>query len=266
MEGRPSIFKRAWAMLCARPGAYATVTLLPFVVVIGLSILIGRLIVHNMPAHESWDSVSLWRSMSWGERLLIMLAFSASALVPSYLAARGASRIALAQQREDDPSLGNVLADMLLFLPVAIFYFLVLGIPAFLASAFFVVPGLLVTAAFALIIPAGIDGKLGPLAAIRRGVSLVGRVYVSVLAIYVCYVIFVIGVRIVLPIVIGSDDTPISSPADLLPLFVVFMTILLSPMALVNIAITLLYCDATLDPRLTSHGPEDDQAQSAKAE
>src|SRR5262249_40549060 len=146
-----------------------------------------------------------------GERLIIILAFVASATVPAYLAARGACRMALAQQRNISPSLGSVLADMLRFLPVAILYFLVLGIPSFVASGFFIVPGLLVTAAWALIIPAGIDSQLGPLAAIRRGVSLVGRVFGRVLAVYAGYAAFVIGLRVVLPIVIGNEDVPIDS-------------------------------------------------------
>ena len=121
--------------------------------------------------------------------------------------------------------------------------------------------------AWALIIPAGIDGQLGPLAAIRRGVSLVGRVFGRVLAVYAGYAAFVIGLRVVLPIVIGNEDVPIDSPATLLTLFGVLMLIVLLPMAWVNIAITLLYCEATLDARLIPRGPEEHGVHGpAKAE
>ena len=82
MEPRPSVFKRSFTMLSARPAAYAVVAILPYVVAIGLLVLIGRMI-HLKPAvHESWDPVSLWKSMGWGERLLIVLAFIATHRAP----------------------------------------------------------------------------------------------------------------------------------------------------------------------------------------
>lgn len=266
VEIRRPILKRAWTMLQARPFAYITVTLLPYIVVLGLSILIGRLIVSSQPVHnESWEPISLWRSMSWGERLLIILAFYGSAAVPAYLATRGICRMALAQQKNSNPSLGNLLTDMLGFLPVAILYFLILGIPTFVASGFLVIPGLLVAAAFGLIIPAGIDRKLGPLAAIRCGLSLVGRVYSRVLGVYGVYFVFLIALRMVLPLVIGKEDAPISSPSALLAPLGILLLFTLTPTALVNIAITLLYSEATLDPRPTSHSPEEHAAQRSTA-
>src|SRR5437016_6023212 len=73
MEPRPSVFKRSWAMLWARPAAYAVVAILPYVVALGLPILIGRFVVHDHPpAVEPWDPITLWKSMNWGTRLLII--------------------------------------------------------------------------------------------------------------------------------------------------------------------------------------------------
>src|SRR5262245_38931734 len=186
MEPRPSVFKHGWAMLWERPSAYALVAILPYVAVLGLLFLIGRILVrvHMITV----DPITLWRSMSWGARVLIILAEIASATVPMYVAARGVCRLALEQQKDVDISLGTVLWDMLRFLPTAFLYFLVLGIATFLGGAFFVVPGLLIATWCALIIPAGIDGQLGPLAAIRRGISLVGRVLGRVLGVYATYV------------------------------------------------------------------------------
>src|SRR5690242_9732005 len=98
MEPRPSVFKRSWTMLWATPAAYAVVALLPYVATLGLTILIGRVVVHiHPPAIEHWDPLTLWKSMSWVTQLLITLAMIASATVPTYLAARGIGRLALAQ-------------------------------------------------------------------------------------------------------------------------------------------------------------------------
>ncbi|MBZ5530170.1 MAG: hypothetical protein LAO20_01945 [Acidobacteriia bacterium] len=231
-------------MLSARPAAYAVVAILPYVVAIGLLVLIGRMI-HLKPAvHESWDPVSLWKSMGWGERLLIVLAFIASATVPSYLAARGVCRMALEQQKDVRIPLGKVLLDMLRFIPTAVLYFAMIGIPSYLGGWCFVVPGLLITTACALIVPAGIDGQLGPLAAIRRGFSLIKRVFGRVLAVYVCFLIFVILGQVVASNVAGVVAAQSDSPAAMFSALGVWFLITQVAMALVNIMVTLFYCEA----------------------
>jgi hypothetical protein len=243
-EPRPSVFKRGFAMLWARPVAYAVVALLPFVVALGLPILAGRVWFHaHPPAVRGWDPLTLWRSMGWGEKLLIILATIASATLPAYVAARGACRLALAQQKNVSLSLGTVLWDMLRFVPVAVLYVLVLGIVTFLGGAFLAVPGLLIASACALIIPAGIDGQLGPLAAIRRGFSLVRRVFGHALGIYAAYLGFVIVGRVVLTIFIAGDDANAASYTFLVLSGLWFVALLLA-MAPVNIMCALLYCEA----------------------
>jgi hypothetical protein len=245
MEPRLSVFKRGWAMLWARPVAYAVAAILPYVVALGLPILFGRFVVRiHPPAVEHWDPLTLWRSTGWETRLLIILAMIGSATVPAYVAARGICRLALEQQRNLSISLGTVLADMLRFLPVAVLYFLVLGIVGFLGGMFLIVPGLLITAGCALIIPAGIDGQLGPLAAIRRGISLVGRVFGRVLGVYASYLAVVLVGRVMLTIIIvmtGDEGTAASVFLVLLGLW--FLAALLA-MAPVNIMCALLYCEA----------------------
>jgi hypothetical protein len=245
MEPRPSVFKRGWVILRARPAAYPVVAILPHAVALGLPILIGRFVVHvHPPAVEHWDPLTLWTSMGWGTKLLTILAMIASATVPAYVAARGICRLALAQQRNLSISLGTVLADMLRFLPVALLYFLILGIVTFLGSFFLVVPGLFIAAGCALIIPAGIDGQLGPLAAIRRGISLVGRVFGRVLGVYASYLAFIIVGRVVLTIFIvmtGDEGAAASGFVVLLGLW--FLAALLATAPL-NILCALLYCEA----------------------
>jgi hypothetical protein len=245
MESPPSVFKRGWEMLWEQPGAYFLVAILPHVAAIGLPILVGRLVVRvvhtHPPAAASWDPLTLWTSMGWGMRLLIILAMVAMATVPMYVVARGVCRLSLEQQRNVDIPLGAVLVDMLRFVPTAVFYFLALGIATFLGYSFLVVPGLLIASACALIIPAGIDGRLGPFAAIRRGISLVGRVFGRVLGVYASFLAFAIAGRVVLSIFTAGEEAPGFGFFVLLGLW--FMTLLLAA-APVNIMVTLLYGQA----------------------
>ena len=241
----PSVFKRGWEMLWEQPGAYFLVAILPHVVAIGLPILIGRLVVRvaavHPPAGANWDPLTLWTSMNWGTRLLIILAMVAMATVPIYVVARGVSRLALEQQRNVSISLGAVLVDMLRFVPTAVFYFLALGLATFLGYSILVVPGLLIASACALIIPAGIDARLGPLAAVRRGISLGGRVFWRVLGVYASYLAFAIAGRVVLSIFTAGGEAQGFGFFVLLGLWV--MTLLLAA-APVNVMVTLLYCQA----------------------
>jgi hypothetical protein len=183
--------------------------------------------------------------MGWDTRLLIILAMIASAMVPTYLAARGVCRLALEQQREVAVTLGTALADMLRFLPTALLYVLVLGLVTFLGSMMMAVPGLLIAAACALIIPAGIDGQLGPFAAMRRGFSLVGRVFGRVLGVYASYLAVVIVGRVVLTIALvmaGNDQTASAILFFVLTaLWVLFWLLAIAPL---NIMCTLLYSEA----------------------
>ena len=158
-----------------------------------------------------------------------------------YLVARGVSRLVLEQQRDVDMSLGAVLVDMLRFVPTAVLYFLVLGIATFLGSLFLIVPGLVIASACALIIPAGIDSQLAPLAAVRRGISLGGRVFWRVLGVYASYLAFAIAGRVVLSIFTAGGEAQGFGFFVLLGLWLVTLLLAAAP---VNIMVTLLYCQA----------------------
>lgn len=245
MEPRTPIFQRALAVLSDRPAAYVLATIFPYVLIVGSSILIGRLIVHfNPPAvREGWDPITLWRSMPWGERLLIMLAMSASAVVPSYMVARGVCHMVLDHERGDDPSLLRTLADMLRFLPVAILYFVLLGTPAFVGGLFFVIPGLIITSACAFIIPTGTEARLGPLAAVRRGLLLIKPFFGRVLATYGCYLGFGFILQVTLPMLLGNVDASLG-PTVVVVLLAFLVLLFFPAIALLNIMITLFYCEA----------------------
>jgi hypothetical protein len=179
--------------------------------------------------------------MGWGTKLLIILASVASAQVPTYVAARGVCRLALEQQRDVEMAMSAVLGDMLRFFPTAVLYFVVLGIATYLGGAFLVVPGLLIATYCALIIPAGIDGQLGPFAAIRRGISLVKRVFGRAFGVYASFLALVIAAQVVLKAFMTGDEGP--GPGFFVVLVLWFVGLFLG-IALVNVMFTLLYCEA----------------------
>ncbi|HEX7286640.1 MAG TPA: hypothetical protein VF532_10695 [Candidatus Angelobacter sp.] len=248
MEPKPSPFNRGLILFRERPVAYTVVAVLPYVVSLALVMLIGRLIVRltvDPGIHQQRDPLTVWQTMGVGDKLLVVLAFIASATVPLYSAARGVCRMALEQQKTVHVPLGVALNDMLRFAPAAVLYFLVLGIPTFVGSQLLVVPGLMFSAACALTFPAGIDGALGPFAALRRGWSLVGRVYGRLLGAYCSYIAFVLLGWLIVAAVLLPGSSADSPP---LPVFFacmgLWMLLNFVAMAVLQIIVTLLYCEA----------------------
>jgi hypothetical protein len=255
MKPRTTIFQRALAVLSTRPAAYALVTIFPYVLILGSSVLIGRLIVHFNPPPKDWDPTTLWRSMASGERLLVALAIVASAVVPSYMVTRGVCRMILDHERGDAPSLLRTLVDMLRFLPVAIFYFVLWGIPAFVGSLFFVIPGLAIMSKCAFIIPASTDARLGPLAAIRQGLLLIKPLFGRVLAMYGCYAAFGFILQVTVAMLLDDGDASLGLTGVVACL--AFLVLLFVPaIACLNIMITLFYCEARDLPTLVIPNPE----------
>jgi hypothetical protein len=95
--------------------------------------------------------------------------------------------------------------------------------------------------ACALIIPAGVDGQLGLVAAIRRGISLARRVFGRVLGVYASYLALVIAGRVMLNDLMAGDEGP--GPGFFVLLGLWFPGLLVG-IAQVNFMFTLLYCEA----------------------
>jgi hypothetical protein len=96
---------------------------------------------------------------------------------PILMAARGTCKIAASLLTNQPVSVGATLADMAGFVPAALVYSVVFGLPSMIGSSLFFLPGFLIVSVFTLVIPAGVFESKGILAALKRGTSLVDKVY-----------------------------------------------------------------------------------------
>ena len=70
-----------------------------------------------------------------------------------------------------------IVGDMLRFLPSALVYALIIGLPVMLGFSCFFVPSLLIASLFTLIVPIGVNEAVGIISAVRRNFSLIGKVF-----------------------------------------------------------------------------------------
>ncbi len=186
------------------------------------------------------DPAMLWGSMDEGKKFSVIFGLIFALWTPVLLGARATCRITTAQLASQELASGAILTDMLRFLPAALVYAIVIGLPAMLGSSCFVVPGLLIASLFTLIIPVGVNERVGILAALRRNFSLIGKVFGGAFLITFVSVVVIAGV-IVLRTVTIDPFLPHSSVTSFVLRFAIPYVPALLLMALANVGFTLIY-------------------------
>jgi hypothetical protein len=130
---------------------------------------------------------------------------------------------------------------MAVFIPSAFLLGAVVGIAAFLGALFLIIPGFVAAAAFSLVVPSVAVERIGPFAALRRGLSLVPRVFGRVLLMYFLYGFFILAVLILQAILLSV--TPHVLPVRVL-ILVLCQALPIIPLALLNISSTILFLEA----------------------
>src|SRR5262249_8182590 len=125
------------------------------------------------------DPRAIWQSMTGSHQISAFLGMLLAVWMPILLAARGVCRITVDQLSGRPLSLVAVLIDMAKFIPAALVYSFVIGLPIVIGSTILFVPGMAIASLFVLVVPAGAGEALGFLAALRRGFSLGNRVFVK---------------------------------------------------------------------------------------
>lgn len=169
------LFSRIARLFGARAGSYYAAALTPGV--IGASLMTALFASTFQTGQAGTDPLTLWRSLSAGGKLSVISGMIFGVWAPILMAARGTCRIAASLLANHPISLAATLADMFRFVPAALVYSLVIGLPAMIGSSMFFLPGLLIVSVFTLVIPAGVFESKGIFAALRRGTSLVDKVY-----------------------------------------------------------------------------------------
>lgn len=183
--------------------------------------------------------------MTFTDKLEFDLGFLLWMTVPFAVAGLGLCRVPSDQIAARVTPFRQSVQDMLVFVPSAFLLGAIVGVAGFLGACFLVIPGFVAVAAFSLVVPAAAVERIGPFAALRRGLSLLFRVFGRVLVLFLAYGLFIIAVFILQALL------PAFAPQVLLvraPIFVFCMLLAMVSLDLLNIYRTLLFLEACNAP------------------
>jgi hypothetical protein len=239
---RRSLLSHTAQLFAAQARVYCLSALVAGVLGITALTIVSTLVAYNAGS-GSFDAVAVWKSMSFSRQMMFVFGLLFALWSPILLAARGVCRITADHLAGQPVSLGNVLGDMARFIPAAIIYALVIGFPMMIGISILIVPGIVVTAFFALVIPAGVNESLGIFGALRRGVSLGMRVLGKELSLTFASAALIV-VLIVLRITLLDRFLPSAYRALYAVRFALTYIPALLVLILANISFTLLYHEA----------------------
>jgi hypothetical protein len=187
------------------------------------------------------DLRAIFDAMTFNDKLELVALFFLWITVPFAVAGRGLCRVASEQIAGRAISLRDVVVEMASFIPSAFLLGPIAGGAAFIGACFLVVPGFMAEAAFSLVVPAATIEKIGPFAALRRGLSAIGSVFGRLMLLSFGYGFLIIA-TLILQAVLLSAAPHIAIVR--VAIIVLCSALPLVPLALLNIALTLLYLEA----------------------
>jgi hypothetical protein len=235
----PPLFSEIARLFSQRAGQYCFSAAIAGVVGVTMVVAVSLYILSGNPPDQR-DPVLLWKSMSEGQKFTTIFGLILALWTPVLLGARAACRITTAQLADQELALPAIVVDMLRFLPSALVYALVIGLPVMMGSSCFFIPGLLIASLFTLVIPASVNESLGIFPAIRRNFSLTGKVFGGLFLItFLCAV--VIAIVIALRIATIDRWLPSTGIAPLALRYAIPYVPALLLMVLANVGFTLIY-------------------------
>jgi len=228
------LFSRRARLYCISAGV-------PGLVGLAALMAVSLVMVHGAPGQ--YDPVALWSAMSFSQKMISIFGLIFALWTPVLLAARGVCRITADQLSDRTTDLSHLFAEMAGFLPSALVYSLVLGIPVMIGASVLFIPGMVVASLFVLVVPVSIYESVGVLAALRRGLALGGHVLgKSILIVFCCGIL--IGLVLFLRVALFDRFLPGTYQVFLLVRFIVLYAPALLLLVLANICFTLLYHEA----------------------
>jgi hypothetical protein len=198
---------------------------------------------------QEFDPLALWLSRTAAQKFVAVFGLVFGLGTPVLLASRATCRITAAQLAGQEPGLGSVLLDLLRFFPAALVNALIMGFSIMVGYSMLILPSIVIASLFALVVPAGIYEHAGIFTAMRRGVSLAGKVMGNLL-LFTIASFAAIAVVIGLRILVVDRFLPGSGAVQLAVKFTVTYFPSLLVLVLVNIAFTLIYQIARTRERL----------------
>jgi hypothetical protein len=240
MSQQPSLIRRCVEIFRHQPGFYAAIAALPYAT-LHPALFWANWFLIVRPAEPAPDLRAILGAMNSNDKLEFLALFVLWITVPFAVAGRGLCRIASEQIAGREISLRDVIAEMATFIPSAFLLGAIAGSAAFIGACFLVVPGFMAAAAFSLVVPAAAIEKIGPFAALRRGLSVIGRVFGHLLLLFFGYGLLIIATSIMHGVLLSAAP----HIALIRVAIVALCTALpLVPLALLNISLTLLYLEA----------------------
>jgi hypothetical protein len=250
---RPSLLSRTAQLFAAQARVYCLSALVAGALGITALTVVSTLVVYNAGSN-SFDAMAVWKSMAFSRQMTFIFGLIFALWSPILLAARGVCRTTADHLAGQPISLSNVLADMARFIPAAMIYALIIGLPMMIGFSILVVPGIVVAAVFVLVVPASVNESLGIFAALRRGFSLGLRVLNKELAFTFACAALVL-VLIVLRIVFFDRLLPSTYRFLFAVRFALTYIPALLVLILANISFTLLYHEARALEASAAPGP-----------
>jgi hypothetical protein len=171
MTAPSSLPGRAFRVLRRRLPALLGASLWPYLVLVGIYIVIGTIYRHTHPMYTTSDPVTLWRDFSFPAKIGVILIFVASASIPYGLAFAGVSLTVYDDYRGEESSLGSVLKRVMRrWLAVVVASFLV-GCGGVFGS-FMLIPGVIFTMLTVFTVPVLLLEEAGVGSALRRSMRL----------------------------------------------------------------------------------------------
>ncbi len=239
---QPSLLARTAQLFAAQARVYCLSALAAGALGIAALTVVSTLVVYS-GGSGSFDAVTVWRSMTFSRQMMFVFGLIFALWSPILLAARGVCRTTTDHLAGRSISLSDVLADMARFVPAALIYALIIGFPMMIGLSILIVPGIVVAAFFALVVPASVNESLGIFAALRRGVSLGLRVLGKELSLTLACAALIV-VLVILRILFFDRFLPSTYRSLFATRFALTYIPALLVLILANISFTLLYYEA----------------------
>lgn len=187
MNQQPGLLRRCFEIFRRSPALYIGVAVLPYATLHAGLLGLTWVFLRSRGGGEGADLRATWAAMTTTDTMEFLALFSLWITLPYALAGRGICRIASDQIAGREITFPKEASDILAFLPSAIVLAVIASIAAFVGVAFLLVPGFVAGGLFSFVLPAGAVEGIGPVASLRRGLSLVWRVVGRVLLLFFAY-------------------------------------------------------------------------------
>ena len=195
MQARPWLLPQAARLFAAHARLYCISALIPGLLGI-ISLTAISIFMLRGAGEGALDTRALWQAISFWRKFIAIFGVTLALWTPILLAARVVCRITASQLSGKPVGLPMTLADMAKFLPAALVYSLVIGFPIMIGAAMLLLPGIVVGAIFALIVPTSVNEPGSLPETFSRGITLARKVFVKGLIVTAICAALVLLIRV----------------------------------------------------------------------